>query len=136
MGLSSKPLHRGVKHDISCLSQDSYGPYIAASCMDNIIYLYSVLHMNKGLIKVYTSIKIRVFFRQAVATHGYLSIMMARTTPLPLRVKSSLRHDFKFLKVENLGNQLVQQKGKPKIEVYEKDRKKGAGALTTHARVQ
>ncbi|ONL97500.1 MADS box interactor-like [Zea mays] len=60
--------------------------------------------------------------------------MMARTTPLPLRVKSSLRHDFKFLKVENLGNQLVQQKGKPKIEVYEKDRKKGAGALTTHAR--
>lgn len=68
--------------------------------------------------------------------HGYLSIMMARTTPLRLRVKSSLRHDFKFLKVENLGNQLVQQKGKPKIEVYEKDRKKGAGALTTHARVQ
>ncbi|PWZ38682.1 hypothetical protein Zm00014a_044437 [Zea mays] len=81
MGLSSKPLHRGVKHDISCLSQDSYGAYISASCMDN-----------------------------------------------------SLRHDFKFLKVENLGNQLVQQKGKPKIEVYEKDRKKGAGALTTHAR--
>ncbi|ONL93436.1 Exocyst complex component SEC5A [Zea mays] len=38
------------------------------------------------------------------------------------------------IKVENLGNQLVQQKGKPKIEVYEKDRKKGVGALTTHAR--
>ena len=91
--------------------------------------------------------------------------MMARTTPLPLpEIKSrymnctnnfsfhnlyfvlytwpcdmlilnSLRHDFKFLKVENLGNQLVQQKGKPKLEVYEKDKKKGAGALTTHARV-
>lgn len=64
MGLSSKPLHRGVKHDISCLSQDSYGAYISASCMDNRICLYSVLHMNKGLIKVYTGIKIRVFFRQ------------------------------------------------------------------------
>jgi denticleless len=25
----------GVKHGISCLSQDSYGAYIAASCMDN-----------------------------------------------------------------------------------------------------
>jgi hypothetical protein len=24
-----------VKHGISCLSQDSYGAYIAASCMDN-----------------------------------------------------------------------------------------------------
>ncbi|KAL5678620.1 hypothetical protein ACJX0J_014751, partial [Zea mays] len=38
------------------------------------------------------------------------------------------------IKVENLGNQLVQQKGKPKIEVYGKDKKKGDGALTTHAR--
>ena len=50
-------------------------------------------------------------------------------------ILNSLRHDFKFLKVENLGNQLVQQKGNPNIEVYEKDRKKGVGALTTHARV-
>jgi hypothetical protein len=50
-------------------------------------------------------------------------------------ILNGLRHDFKFLKVENLGNQLVQQKGKPMIEVYEKDKKKVAGALTTHARV-
>jgi retron-type reverse transcriptase len=47
-------------------------------------------------------------------------------------ILNSLRHDFKFLKVENLGNQLVQQKGNHKIEVSEKDMKKGVGALTTH----
>uniref|UniRef100_A0A804LJF5 Transducin/WD40 repeat-like superfamily protein n=1 Tax=Zea mays TaxID=4577 RepID=A0A804LJF5_MAIZE len=158
MGLSSKPLHRGVKHDISCLSQDSYGPYIAASCMDNIIYLYSVLHMNKGLIKVYTSIKIRVFFRQGGVKHDisclsqdsygpyiaascmdniiYLYSVLHMNKGLIKDNSIAAKSQIKFLKVENLGNQLVQQKGKPKIEVYEKDRKKGAGALTTHARVQ
>ncbi|CAL4935414.1 unnamed protein product [Urochloa decumbens] len=52
----------GVKHGISCLSQDSYGAYIAASCMDNRIYLYSVLHVNKGPVKVYTGSKIESFF--------------------------------------------------------------------------
>uniref|UniRef100_A0A8R7QSG8 Uncharacterized protein n=1 Tax=Triticum urartu TaxID=4572 RepID=A0A8R7QSG8_TRIUA len=31
----------GLTHGISCLSQDSYGAYITASCMDQRIYLYS-----------------------------------------------------------------------------------------------
>ncbi|GJN23643.1 hypothetical protein PR202_gb11308 [Eleusine coracana subsp. coracana] len=61
----------GVKHGISCLSQDSYGAYIAASCMDNRIYLYSVLHVNKGPIKVYSGSKIESFFvKSAISPDG------------------------------------------------------------------
>ncbi|CAN6281791.1 unnamed protein product [Urochloa humidicola] len=61
----------GVKHGISCLSQDSYGAYIAASCMDNRIYLYSVLHVNKGPVKVYTGSKIESFFvKSAISPDG------------------------------------------------------------------
>ncbi|KAF0913148.1 hypothetical protein E2562_020278 [Oryza meyeriana var. granulata] len=61
----------GVKHGISCLSQDSYGAYIAASCMDNRIYLYSVLHMDKGPVKVYTGSKIESFFvKSAISPDG------------------------------------------------------------------
>ncbi|XP_066386311.1 uncharacterized protein [Miscanthus floridulus] len=66
----TQPLE-GVKHGISCLSQDSYGAYIAASCMDNRIYLYSVLHVNKGPIKVYTGSKIESFFvKSAISPDG------------------------------------------------------------------
>uniref|UniRef100_A0A0D3FMU1 Uncharacterized protein n=1 Tax=Oryza barthii TaxID=65489 RepID=A0A0D3FMU1_9ORYZ len=56
----------GVKHGISCLSQDSYGAYIAASCMDN-----SALHMDKGPIKAYTGSKIESFFvKSAISPDG------------------------------------------------------------------
>ncbi|KAG8062199.1 hypothetical protein GUJ93_ZPchr0003g18457 [Zizania palustris] len=66
----TQPLE-GVKHGISCLSQDSYGVYIAASCMDNRIYLYSVLHMDKGPIKIYTGSKIESFFvKSAISPDG------------------------------------------------------------------
>ncbi|XP_015690029.2 denticleless protein homolog [Oryza brachyantha] len=66
----AQPLE-GVKHGISCLSQDSYGAYIAASCMDHRIYLYSVLHMDKGPIKVYTGSKIESFFvKSAISPDG------------------------------------------------------------------
>ncbi|XP_062213300.1 uncharacterized protein LOC133914178 [Phragmites australis] len=61
----------GVKHGISCLSQDSHGAYIAASCMDNRIYLYSVLHVNKGPIKIFTGSKIESFFvKSAISPDG------------------------------------------------------------------
>ncbi|KAI4982877.1 hypothetical protein ZWY2020_023369 [Hordeum vulgare] len=53
---------KGVTHVISCLSQDSYGAYIAASCMDHRIYLYITLHMDKGPIKTYTGSEIESFF--------------------------------------------------------------------------
>jgi len=39
------------------------------------------------------------------------------------------------LERKELGKSAGSTKGKPKIEVYEKDRKKGAGALTTPAKV-
>ncbi|EER91037.1 hypothetical protein BDA96_01G132100 [Sorghum bicolor] len=66
----AQPLE-GVKHGISCLSQDSCGAYIAASCMDNRIYLYSVLHVNKGPIKAYTGSKIESFFvKSAISPDG------------------------------------------------------------------
>uniref|UniRef100_A0A453H571 Uncharacterized protein n=1 Tax=Aegilops tauschii subsp. strangulata TaxID=200361 RepID=A0A453H571_AEGTS len=61
----------GVTHGISCLSQDSYGAYIAASCMDHRIYLYSTLHMDKGPIKTYTGSKIESFFvKSAISPDG------------------------------------------------------------------
>ncbi|KAM3294688.1 hypothetical protein ACQJBY_037523 [Aegilops geniculata] len=67
---TAQPLE-GVTHGISCLSQDSYGAYIAASCMDNRIYLYSTLHMDKGPIKAYTGSKIESFFvKSAISPDG------------------------------------------------------------------
>uniref|UniRef100_A0ACD5X5X3 Uncharacterized protein n=1 Tax=Avena sativa TaxID=4498 RepID=A0ACD5X5X3_AVESA len=68
---TAQPSKEGVKHGISCLSQDSYGAYIAASCMDNRIYLYSALHMDKGPIKSYTGSKIESFFvKSAISPDG------------------------------------------------------------------
>lgn len=68
---AAQPLKDGVKHGISCLSQDSYGAYIAASCMDSRIYLYSALHMDKGPVKVYTGSKIESFFvKSAISPDG------------------------------------------------------------------
>ncbi|XP_020098067.1 denticleless protein homolog [Ananas comosus] len=51
-----------VQHGISCLSQDSNGAYIAASCMDNRIYLYDVIHLHKGPMKVFSGSRIESFF--------------------------------------------------------------------------
>ncbi|KAF7047395.1 hypothetical protein CFC21_056331 [Triticum aestivum] len=68
---TAQPLKEGVTHGISCLSQDSYGAYIAASCMDHRIYLYSTLHMDKGPIKTYTGSKIESFFvKSAISPDG------------------------------------------------------------------
>nr|ACR34453.1 unknown [Zea mays] len=43
-----------------------------------------------------------------------MRLAMVRTTPLVLRADLSLRHGFKFLRVENLGNLLVPQRGSPR----------------------
>uniref|UniRef100_A0A453H599 Uncharacterized protein n=1 Tax=Aegilops tauschii subsp. strangulata TaxID=200361 RepID=A0A453H599_AEGTS len=68
---TAQPSKEGVTHGISCLSQDSYGAYIAASCMDHRIYLYSTLHMDKGPIKTYTGSKIESFFvKSAISPDG------------------------------------------------------------------
>ncbi|KAE8795612.1 denticleless protein [Hordeum vulgare] len=68
---TAQPSKEGVTHGISSLSQDSYGAYIAASCMDHRIYLYSTLHMDKGPIKTYTGSKIESFFvKSAISPDG------------------------------------------------------------------
>ncbi|CAN1321964.1 Denticleless protein homolog [Linum perenne] len=49
-------------HGISSLSQDSYGTFLTASCMDNRIYLYNVLQLQKGPIQSFTGCRIESFF--------------------------------------------------------------------------
>ncbi|KAG1366985.1 denticleless protein [Cocos nucifera] len=61
---------RGL-HGISCLSQDSNGVFVAASCMDNRIYLYDVLHLDKGPMKIFSGSKIESFFvKSAISPDG------------------------------------------------------------------
>ncbi|THU71921.1 hypothetical protein C4D60_Mb04t06610 [Musa balbisiana] len=40
-----------IQHGITCLSQDSHGASLVASCMDSRIYLYEVLQLDKGPVK-------------------------------------------------------------------------------------
>ncbi|KAF4381600.1 hypothetical protein F8388_021228 [Cannabis sativa] len=49
-------------HGISSLSQDLNGVYISASCMDNRIYLYNVLQLEKGPVKSFSGCRIETFF--------------------------------------------------------------------------
>ncbi|CAK9176156.1 unnamed protein product [Ilex paraguariensis] len=49
-------------HGISSLSQDSNGVFISASCMDNRIYLYNVLQLEKGPLKSFSGCQIESFF--------------------------------------------------------------------------
>ncbi|CAL5368251.1 unnamed protein product [Camellia sinensis] len=49
-------------HGISSLSQDLNGVYISASCMDNRIYLYNVLQLEKGPVKSFSGCRIESFF--------------------------------------------------------------------------
>ncbi|WKA04355.1 hypothetical protein VitviT2T_022403 [Vitis vinifera] len=49
-------------HGISSLSQDSNGVFISASCMDNRIYLYNVLNLEKGPINSFSGCRIESFY--------------------------------------------------------------------------
>ncbi|KAJ9152862.1 hypothetical protein P3X46_026374 [Hevea brasiliensis] len=49
-------------HGISSLSQDLNGVFLTASCMDNRIYLYNVLQLEKGPIKSFSGCRIESFF--------------------------------------------------------------------------
>ncbi|XP_057983450.1 uncharacterized protein LOC131168188 [Malania oleifera] len=49
-------------HGISSLSQDSNGVFLSASCMDNRIYLYNVLQLEKGPIRSFSGCRIESFF--------------------------------------------------------------------------
>ncbi|CAL9151937.1 unnamed protein product [Musa hybrid cultivar] len=58
-----------IQHGITCLSQDSHGASLVASCMDSRIYLYEVLQPDKGPGKVFSGSKIESFF-SAISPDG------------------------------------------------------------------
>ncbi|KAF3944301.1 hypothetical protein CMV_029224 [Castanea mollissima] len=49
-------------HGISSLSQDLNGVFLSASCMDNRIYLYNVLQLEKGPLRSFSGCRIESFF--------------------------------------------------------------------------
>ncbi|KAM7509171.1 hypothetical protein LguiA_019624 [Lonicera macranthoides] len=52
-------------HGISSLSQDKNGVFLSASCMDNRIYLYNLLQLEKGPAKSFCGCRIESFFVKA-----------------------------------------------------------------------
>ncbi|KAK7266011.1 hypothetical protein RIF29_18650 [Crotalaria pallida] len=52
-------------HGISSLSQDDSGLLLSASCMDNRIYLYNILQLEKGPLKSFSGCQIDTFFVKA-----------------------------------------------------------------------
>ncbi|XP_050221272.1 uncharacterized protein LOC126671539 [Mercurialis annua] len=53
-------------HGISSLSQDLNGVFITASCMDNRVYLYNSLQLEKGPMKSFTGCRIESFYVKSV----------------------------------------------------------------------
>ncbi|KAM1868623.1 hypothetical protein ACFX15_044111 [Malus domestica] len=53
-------------HGITSLSQDQNGVFLSASCMDNSIYLYNVLQLQKGAMQTFTGCQIETFFVKSV----------------------------------------------------------------------
>ncbi|KAL0014382.1 hypothetical protein SO802_001451 [Lithocarpus litseifolius] len=49
-------------HGISSLSQDLNGVFLSASCMDNRIYLYNILQLEKGPFRSFSGCRIESFF--------------------------------------------------------------------------
>ncbi|KAJ7974618.1 denticleless protein-like [Quillaja saponaria] len=49
-------------HGISSLSQDQNGVFLSASCMDNRIYLYNILQLEKGPLRSFSGCRIESFF--------------------------------------------------------------------------
>ncbi|CAK7328115.1 unnamed protein product [Dovyalis caffra] len=49
-------------HGISSLSQDLNGVFLTASCMDNRIYLYNVLQLDKGPVQSFSECRIESFY--------------------------------------------------------------------------
>ncbi|KAF9626003.1 hypothetical protein IFM89_030657 [Coptis chinensis] len=59
---NTKQTTKERSHGISCLSQDSNGIFLTASCMDNRIYLYHVLHLDKGPVNTFHGSRFDSFF--------------------------------------------------------------------------
>lgn len=49
-------------HGVSSLSQDSNGVFLSASCMDNRIYLYNILQLEKGPVTSFSGCRIESFY--------------------------------------------------------------------------
>ncbi|XP_030443416.2 uncharacterized protein LOC115665714 isoform X1 [Syzygium oleosum] len=49
-------------HGVSSLSQDSNGVFLSASCMDNRIYLYNILQLEKGPVASFSGCRIESFY--------------------------------------------------------------------------
>ncbi|KAK5820441.1 hypothetical protein PVK06_025488 [Gossypium arboreum] len=60
----SKP-ESSSKKGISSLSQDSKGVFLTASCMDNRVYLYNVLQLDKGPMQTFSGCQIESFYVKA-----------------------------------------------------------------------
>ncbi|MED6170547.1 hypothetical protein PIB30_032006 [Stylosanthes scabra] len=56
---------KGRLHGISSLSQDESGLFLSASCMDNCIYLYNILQLDKGPFRSFPGCPIESFFVKA-----------------------------------------------------------------------
>lgn len=68
--LSSSEKERAV-HGISSLSQDPNGVFLAASCMDNRIYMYDILRLDKDPCKIFSGSKIGSFYvKSAISPDG------------------------------------------------------------------
>ncbi|KAE8689349.1 hypothetical protein F3Y22_tig00110940pilonHSYRG00421 [Hibiscus syriacus] len=50
------------KKGISSLSQDSRGVFLTASCMDNRVYLYNILQLDKGPMHTFSGCQIESFY--------------------------------------------------------------------------
>ncbi|KAG8489776.1 hypothetical protein CXB51_017937 [Gossypium anomalum] len=60
----SKP-ESSSKKGISSLSQDLKGVFLTASCMDNRVYLYNVLQLDKGPMQTFSGCQIESFYVKA-----------------------------------------------------------------------
>ncbi|KHN27454.1 denticleless protein homolog [Glycine soja] len=59
---SPQSAEKQTLHGISSLSQDESGLFLSASCMDNRIYLYNTLQLDKGPLKSFSGCRIESFF--------------------------------------------------------------------------
>ncbi|RZC79692.1 hypothetical protein C5167_042267 [Papaver somniferum] len=60
-----------VLHGISSLTQDSNGVFLSASCMDNRIYVYNMLQLDKGPVNTFSGSQFESFYvKSAISPDG------------------------------------------------------------------
>lgn len=62
-------------HGISSLSQDLNGVFLSASCMDNRIYLYNLLQLDKGPLRSFSGCRIGSFYVKAAISPDATNVM-------------------------------------------------------------